>query len=97
MPSHAPQDAASFRSILRQVAQDQGQQGLLDEQAAAGGGTCGAACMHSACMHGACMHGACGHALPFLLHTPETLQTGDLCNLNVQGGPRCCRCSGAST
>ena len=35
--SHVPmQDAASFRSVLRQVAQDQGQQGTLDEQAAAG-------------------------------------------------------------
>jgi len=32
----AVQDAGSFRSVLRQVAQDQAQQGLLDEAAAGG-------------------------------------------------------------
>jgi hypothetical protein len=39
LPAPAPagvQDAGAFRSVLRQVAQDQSQQGLLDEQPRAG-------------------------------------------------------------
>lgn len=100
------QDASSFRSVLRQVAQDQSQQGLLDEQAAAGGRhlcwifICRVVLFCIFCIPIRNMHRV---AVPSrrprstadsLVATSHAIAIA--CH-PMQAAPRCCRCSGAST
>ena len=101
------QDAGSFRSVLRQVAQDQSQQGLLDEQPGAGRlGT-------RLCVAAVCRLLAAGRPQtvpPYVEQQWRVRQSQPTAAMHqlphsrlllpshhVQAARRCCLCSGAST